>query len=169
VARQDLLDYGRIQIRISVDSLLQVSMEFRLRGFYQAFETGDKDEAVGAIRMALLIYYLEERCLLVTGWILGTKRSRGQRTLKESTRPLSKSRSAPAQYLMEQIGGKDKNHALLRAAPFSYQGCSVPSHWKNFPESDLFRDSIVLTIPLADSSGLRSASVPPILVWTQPG
>ena len=43
-------------------------MEFRLRRFYQAFENGDKDEAVRAIRMALPIYYhMEERCLLQPG------------------------------------------------------------------------------------------------------
>ena len=93
---------------IDSGDLLQASMEFRLRRFYQAFENGDKDEAVRAIRMALPIYYhMEERCLLATGWIPGTKRSRGQGTLKESARPLSGSRSAPTQYLMERLVGKD--------------------------------------------------------------
>ena len=78
---------------IDPGDLLQASMEFRLRRFYQASENGDKDEAVRAIRMALSIYnHMEERGLLTTERLPGTKRSRGQRTLKGSARPLSGSR-----------------------------------------------------------------------------
>ena len=78
---------------IDPGDLLQASMEFRLRRFYQASENGDKDEAVRAIRMALSIYnHMEERGLLTTERIPETKRSRGQRTLKGSARPLSGSR-----------------------------------------------------------------------------
>ena len=78
---------------IDPGDLLQASMEFRLRRFYQASENGDKDEAVRAIRMALSIYnHMEEHGLLTTERIPETKRSRGQRTLKGSARPLSGSR-----------------------------------------------------------------------------
>jgi hypothetical protein len=78
---------------IDPGDLLQASMEFRLRRFYQASENGDLDEAVRAIRMALSIYnHMEERGLLTTERIPETKRSRGQRTLKGSARPLSGSR-----------------------------------------------------------------------------
>ena len=72
---------------------LQISLEFRLRRFYEAFDNGDKDEAVRAIRMALSVYnYMERRGLLRRERIPGTKRSQGQRTLKGSARPLSGSR-----------------------------------------------------------------------------
>ena len=78
---------------IDPGDLLQASTEFRLRRFYEAFKNGDKDEAVRAIRMALSIYnHMEERGLLTTERIPETKRSRGQRTLKGSARPLSGSR-----------------------------------------------------------------------------
>ena len=72
---------------------LQISLEFRLRRFYEAFKNGDKDEAVRAIRMALSLYsYMERRGLLRRERIPGTKRSQGQRTLKGSARPMSGSR-----------------------------------------------------------------------------
>ena len=78
---------------IDPGDLLQAATEFRLRRFYQSSENGDKDEAVRAIRMALSIYnHMEERGLLTTERIPETKRSRGQRTLKGSARPLSGSR-----------------------------------------------------------------------------
>ena len=78
---------------IDPGDLLQASVEFRLRRFYQASENGDKDEAVRAIRMSLSIYnHMEERCLLTTERLPGTKRSRGQRALKGPARPMSGSR-----------------------------------------------------------------------------